>query len=801
MAWGQVGGTKTLFYFHLKSGLIFLLITILAIGGVIYHFSEKVLIDTVESNLQTHADFRKGRILAFVESQKRWMKEITSSQEVIERIDQLMREYRMEGEDSELFQRVRQDLRADYEIVARAAGLDELFLLTPRGELVFSFNSGQEDVGADFTHEGMYGETIFSEVVERVMEQPVLAISRFGYIELMERQTVLMAVPLFSSSVHGERRMIGILVRPLMLGWLRAMLSEYSGLGQTGDVVIAQKDYSSTTVQVNFINILRSSVERTEACAALQRREPEHFPMLRLASDQVGFDGELSGAGWVMDPTCQPVFSVWSWIPELNWGMVVKQDRAEVLEPIELLQQQIVVALIFSILFLLWLARRQARIMSQPIEELTDAAQRDRIDEYPAGDVLEINLLAAAMRDLVSSLHRNEVELEEKVAVRTRELSLEKEFVELILNSMQEGMVVLDSEGGLLRANQTMVQLVGGGQEFSLDEVFQLEREHGSMMRGVILSSSGERIPVQVSQLQLSGWQVNGVSDGVRLMLFYDLRERVRMEEQAQYLAFQSGVAEMSATLLHNVGNAITGISGYVNALEVRSGQLVHVEQTLQALSRQSADGEISLDKCAQGFDLISRALDSDGLNEATEKMKEGVERISSILRAHRSFDQRKVVASTFQCCAMVEDALELIRDDCETAGVLLELHCDNTLYLTLPRNPMIQMVVNLVRNGLESILRRQQFEQEPAGKVVVEISAAEENMILLLVKDNGIGVGVHQQREIFTQRHSLNIADGVDHLHSVANFINSIKGQITVESDGHMQGAVFRIVFPDSLS
>jgi signal transduction histidine kinase len=365
--------------------------------------------------------------------------------------------------------------------------------------------------------------------------------------------------------------------------------------------------------------------------------------------------------------------------------------------------------------------------------------------------------------------------------------------VELILNSMQEGMLVLSDEGEVLQANQMMYQLVGRGYAFTLEEVFEVKREEGGSLRGVILSRSGERIPVQVSQLQLGAAQSGILSRGATLMLFFDLRERVRMEEQEQYLAFQSGVAEMSATLLHNVGNAITGINGYISLQEDRGRQLADVERSLRALGQKSANGEITLEKCAQGFDLVARVIDSEGLNNTTRQMRNGVDRISTILRAHRTFDQQEQVITTFNGCTMVEDAAELVRDDCVAAGVDLTLQCGQQLYLKLPRNPLIQMVLNLLKQGIESVRRRKLLEPGLTGTLTLQMSAAGENRVRLVVSDNGVGVTEQQRSELFVA----NAAEGGQRLHSVANFANSIGGEIRAESGGEMQGTRFIVVLP----
>ena len=46
-----------------------------------------------------------------------------------------------------------------------------------------------------------------------------------------------------------------------------------------------------------------------------------------------------------------------------------------------------------------------------------------------------------------------------------------------------------------------------------------------------------------------------------------DISERKSLEHQQQYVAFQSGVAEMSASILHNIGNTVGGINGYIEKI------------------------------------------------------------------------------------------------------------------------------------------------------------------------------------------------------------------------------------------
>ena len=76
--------------------------------------------------------------------------------------------------------------------------------------------------------------------------------------------------------------------------------------------------------------------------------------------------------------------------------------------------------------------------------------------------------------------------------------------------------------------------------------------------------SSGDPIPVSASGSLLHN--IDGGTSGVVLML-HDLRERKKAEQREQYSAFQSGVAEMTANILHNVGNTIQGMGSATSDL------------------------------------------------------------------------------------------------------------------------------------------------------------------------------------------------------------------------------------------
>ncbi len=445
---------RSIFSHYLRGVVIALAISILSIGGVIYHFSEQALTNTVKESLRYHANFRKERILALFEEQKQWVQEAAESAGIRDSAEHLIHLYQTHGVDSSRYQFLSEHFRTKYRDLLSLQGVDDLFLTTVDGELVFSLRSMDDELGVDLSLQGFYGENNFSRMLEQVVIQRRLVISHFGYVEQLQQATVLMGMPLFVQPGNPNSKMAGILVRPFSLKRLRSLLSSYSGLGESGDVVVAQRRVGSSGI--NFINQFRiDKMEvRDEACSQIFMAQPERFPMVHALNRK-------EGAGWVLSSLCDPVFAVWTWIPGLDWGVVVRQSEQEVMAPIVTMQRNILLAVLLVLLMLVWLIRRQAHALVSPIEEVTKATLENYIVQHPLGPIKEVNTLTTALKGMVTALQENERTLEQKVAQRT--LELEKQMGEnlSILSSMQEGLVVIDHTNRIVRINPKLQQWVG----------------------------------------------------------------------------------------------------------------------------------------------------------------------------------------------------------------------------------------------------------------------------------------------------------------------------------------------------
>ncbi len=802
----------SLFHHQLRSNLLALLVALTAIGGGIYYLSEEALIKNVENNLQYHADFRKERVLSLFEEQKQWVREVSDNSGLSVLSEKLLNSYLVDGIDSSVYQEYRDYFRSEFQTLLISQGSSDLFLITPEGELAFSLRPMEEEIGIDLSSNGFYGETSLSRLITETLKSGQLSISRYGKIEQVEDSTVLMGSPITSSFPGAENEIIGILVRPFALKRLHTLLKSYEGLGETGEAVIAQWRGEGLGSGVNFISHFRFSEAATpdEACQEKRRTQPRLFPVLHALS-------RTNGAGWMIDNSCNPVYGVWTWIPELEWGMVVKQDQSEIMQPVRSMRNNILLTFPFILLFLVWMVHRQARTLAQPIEQLINASESGEITSLSSSPITEVNQLTLTLQQMLLVLQANQESLDKKVQLRTLQLKQQSGEMESILTSIQEGLLVIDQNCRVIRANQKIATLLGYEQIDQLNGIaintlfVDADIDNADLFRAITETNSlstermmrnidGEDIPVQISVAQLKTIDDEHHTDGA-VLIAHDLRERIQAEkertEQANRLSYQEGLAEMSTNVLHNIGNAIAGLNGRAEAISSTLGPLQQIQQQLEHA------GEIEdLPRLHQGIKQLSsilQQLHAEKLNPSCDALIQGILHISEIITIQQQMAfGRPSINSRFSLKESIQKVISLHQDSNQKLGITIHLSIDPQLNeVTLPQNQFMQMIDNLIKNGREAISEQLQQVPSVSHTIHLDLTARGDDQFQLAISDSGIGIPHDRQQQIFQRNVTTKTSGTGIGLHSVSTFVHSLHGTISVQSDGPGQGSTFIIQLP----
>ncbi|MBF0421588.1 MAG: PAS domain S-box protein [Magnetococcales bacterium] len=326
--------------------------------------------------------------------------------------------------------------------------------------------------------------------------------------------------------------------------------------------------------------------------------------------------------------------------------------------------------------------------------------------------------------------------------------------------------------------------------------------EPGRIIQLTARNKTGEEFPVELS---ISLMDHRG-SDHRVVGIVRDITERKRAEEQHRFASFQAGVAEMSVSILHNIGNAMMSLIGrsddiirHGKELERLADLFARVRPMVDEQTSKGMDPDSLLRRLVAVADEMSgelKTVATQGLKTNALHLRDAAEHVREIIRI-----QQESSHYTLREKFVLKDLI----DDCRV--ILLDLLTRDQIQLTyrsglgvnevvLPRGQMLQMMINLVKNSCEAITDPRHDLSQP-GRIDILSRYVDSSWLEIIVEDNGIGMDEQAKNNIFASGYSSKDRGTGFGLHSVANFVQHLGGRITGSSDGPGLGARFVVSLP----
>jgi C4-dicarboxylate-specific signal transduction histidine kinase len=143
----------------------------------------------------------------------------------------------------------------------------------------------------------------------------------------------------------------------------------------------------------------------------------------------------------------------------------------------------------------------------------------------------------------------------------------------------------------------------------------------------------------------------------------------------------------------------------------------------------------------------------------------------------------------------VVEDALTLLDDALKKQSVRVIKNYTQVPPAKIEKTQLIQVVVNLIKNGYEAM------EEVDARERTLVLSVRRESgppdQIVLSIKDNGMGFAPEEQQNLFRFGYTTKAKGSGFGLHASANYLIARSGSLAAHSDGHGKGAEFVMRLP----
>ena len=433
----------------------------------------------------------------------------------------------------------------------------------------------------------------------------------------------------------------------------------------------------------------------------------------------------------------------------------------------------------------------------------------------------------AAIRDI------SELKMAEKrLKVVNDQHIVQNQLLQSIFDSMADGVLVSDETGRIIMANPSSERIVGLSPfletreqwlkrfhcfypdkvtPFPVEELPLLLAAQGKSTDNVQMfvrtdeRPDGIHVDVSGRPLQDSAGDWKG---GV--VIFHDITDRVKTEE-ALAQAFAQGRLEIVDTILHNIGNAINSVSVGIDTLH---HQLTNDKLTprLTALANaiESHQDDLSdyIKNDPQGQKVLPFILVlAADFNTVKEQWKSTVQRIKDrtghivdIIRTQDSYNTTGGTRKDINLTDTISSAVKILKDSIDRRRIQIEIDCDNAPEeIRIEESQFHQMLVNLIKNAVEAIDELAKLgEPNEAPRIQFRVYI-DGDFLSIDVTDNGIGIGPEDIQRIFAAGFTTKEYGSGLGLHSSANFVISIGGQIQPLSEGKGKGTTMHITFPYS--
>lgn len=345
--------------------------------------------------------------------------------------------------------------------------------------------------------------------------------------------------------------------------------------------------------------------------------------------------------------------------------------------------------------------------------------------------------------------------LEETVQERTDKFLREKEKLNVIVETIEAGLFIVDNSGNIAWINRALKNWLGEdvAGRIKLEKIYSGEEIQRSIIeRKVTQEVISQELGSRKGYFQITSTPLVGSDGNVRaLVLIQDITEMKRMEEQMMHSEKLSALARISAGVAHEIGNPLTSISSYIQILR-----------------------EMDFDKFTK---------------ESLDTIAKHINRITDIVRQMSGFSRTAIAdLKSHNLHELVALTLDLVKYDKRMKNISVSVSVPDSLPMVSgDETQLIQVFMNIILNAADAM----------PDSGTLDISAEQTNgMVDISFSDSGPGISEENQKKIFdpfftTKEKGTGLGLAVSY-----SIIKSFQGDIIAENRPE-GGTIFKVRLP----
>ncbi|MBL6964720.1 MAG: histidine kinase [Bacteroidetes bacterium] len=267
----------------------------------------------------------------------------------------------------------------------------------------------------------------------------------------------------------------------------------------------------------------------------------------------------------------------------------------------------------------------------------------------------------------------------------------------------------------------------------------------------------------------------------------------------------RAGMAEIASGILHNVGNIFNSVNVSTQVLKEKTerSKVDGLKQVTDLLKEHKNHLRTYLTNDKKGKLIPGYLINiADILKEENQEYRKelstlsaGMTHIEEIISVQQDYSGISGYPEAVNVVQLVNNAMRIHEDAIIKNGIKPIRNFEQTPELTTEKVKLLQVLVNLYKNAIESLCDKKQGDRILKTTITKNPQGGE---VTIEITDNGSGIQEEHLAKIFTYGFTTKANSKGLGLHISALTVKELHGEILVHSDGEDKGATFTVVLPE---
>ncbi len=309
--------------------------------------------------------------------------------------------------------------------------------------------------------------------------------------------------------------------------------------------------------------------------------------------------------------------------------------------------------------------------------------------------------------------------------------------------------------------------------------------------------------------IDVYGKSINYQGKKAELITVIDITDRKETERKLEIMrkdmmesAHRAGMADVATSTLHNVGNILNSIktSSHLINESIQKSPVHNLVKANELLRKHEKDMKDFILNDALGQKLLDYYLvlekdfstQHEQIQQDAIRLNGMVDSIVEVISAQQAYAAGASMAELFNVEEIVEDSINVQKESLTQHNIQLNKNFQKVPAIKVQKSKLLHILTNLIINAIHAL----NYNDVSERKMDLSI-AGDKNYVFIRISDNGHGINKENSNKIFNYGFTTKKNGHGYGLHSCANYMIEMGGEINVKSEGQGKGATFELVFP----